>query len=54
VDIMGNPDGVFRPMLTLNGQFPRPMIECNKGDTLVIEVENQSINATSIERHAPK
>jgi FtsP/CotA-like multicopper oxidase with cupredoxin domain len=51
VDIVGNPDGVFRPMLTINGQFPGPMIECNEGDTLVIEVENQSVNATSIHFH---
>jgi FtsP/CotA-like multicopper oxidase with cupredoxin domain len=51
VDIVGNPDGVFRPMLTINGQFPGPMIECNEGDTLVIEVDNQSVNATSLHFH---
>lgn len=51
VDIVGNPDGVFRPMVTINGQFPGPMIECNEGDTLVIEVENQSVNATSLHFH---
>jgi FtsP/CotA-like multicopper oxidase with cupredoxin domain len=50
-DIVGNPDGVFRPMLTINGLFPGPMIECNKGDTLVIDVDNQSVNATSIHFH---
>ncbi|TVY90863.1 Laccase [Lachnellula willkommii] len=33
-DIVGNPDGVFRPMLTINGIFPGPMIECNEGDTI--------------------
>jgi FtsP/CotA-like multicopper oxidase with cupredoxin domain len=51
IDIVGNPDGVFRPMLTINGQFPGPLIECNEGDTLIIEMENQSVNATSIHFH---
>ena len=51
VDIVGNPDGVYRPMLTVNGQFPGPMIECNEGDTIVIEVDNQSVNATSLHFH---
>lgn len=51
VDIVGNPDGVFRPMLTINGQFPGPMIECNEGDTLVIEVENLSANSTALHFH---
>ncbi|KAH8809234.1 multicopper oxidase-domain-containing protein [Xylogone sp. PMI_703] len=51
MDIVANPDGVFRPMLAINGQFPGPMIECNEGDTLVIEVDNQSANATSIHFH---
>ncbi|KAL3421337.1 l-ascorbate oxidase [Phlyctema vagabunda] len=50
-DIVANPDGIFRPMLTINGQFPGPLIECNDGDTLVIEVDNQSINSTSIHFH---
>jgi FtsP/CotA-like multicopper oxidase with cupredoxin domain len=51
VDIVGNPDGVFRPMLSIGGQFPGPMIECNEGDTLVIEVDNQSVNATALHFH---
>jgi FtsP/CotA-like multicopper oxidase with cupredoxin domain len=50
-DIVGNPDGVFRPMVAINGQFPGPLIECNEGDTLVIEVDNQSVNATSLHFH---
>ncbi|KAI9651147.1 hypothetical protein NHQ30_001184 [Ciborinia camelliae] len=50
-DIMANPDGVFRPMITINSQFPGPMIECNEGDTLIIDVDNQSVNATSIHFH---
>jgi FtsP/CotA-like multicopper oxidase with cupredoxin domain len=51
VDIVGNPDGVFREMITINGLFPGPMIECNEGDTIVIDVDNQSINATAIHFH---
>jgi FtsP/CotA-like multicopper oxidase with cupredoxin domain len=51
VNRVGNPDGVYRPMLMINGQFPGPLIEANEGDTLVIEVDNQSDNATSIHFH---
>jgi hypothetical protein len=51
VDIVGNPDGVFRSMITINGLFPGPLIECNEGDTLVIEVENDSVNSTAIHFH---
>lgn len=50
-DITANPDGVFRAMITINSQFPGPMIECNEGDVLVIDVDNQSVNATSIHFH---
>ncbi|KAN0110207.1 multicopper oxidase [Hyaloscypha variabilis] len=51
VNRVGNPDGVYRHMLMINGQFPGPLIEANEGDTLIIEVENQSENATSIHFH---
>ncbi|KIM98959.1 multicopper oxidase [Oidiodendron maius Zn] len=51
IDIVANPDGVFRPLLSIDGQFPGPLIECNEGDTLVIEVDNQSVNATSLHFH---
>lgn len=51
LDRVANPDGVYRPMIMINGKFPGPMIECNEGDTLVIDVDNQSINATSIHFH---
>jgi hypothetical protein len=50
-DIVANPDGVFRPMLVVNGKFPGEMIRCNEGDTIVVNVENQSINATTIHWH---
>jgi FtsP/CotA-like multicopper oxidase with cupredoxin domain len=51
LDRVTNPDGVYRPMITINGKFPGPMIECNEEDTLVIDVDNQSVNATSIHFH---
>lgn len=50
-DISANPDGVFRPMVVINGQFPGPMIVCNEGDTIVVNVKNQAKNATSIHWH---
>ena len=46
-----NPDGVYRPMILINGTFPGPMIECNQGDELIVHVHNHAINATSIHWH---
>lgn len=46
-----NPDGVYRPMILINSQFPGPMIECNEGDTIVVHVDNQAANATSFHWH---
>ncbi|KAF1831512.1 hypothetical protein BDW02DRAFT_556746 [Decorospora gaudefroyi] len=46
-----NPDGVYRPMILINGTFPGPLIECNEGDEIVVHVHNQGINATSIHWH---
>ena len=46
-----NPDGVYRPMMLINDQFPGPLIECNEGDTIVVNVDNQAVNATSIHWH---
>ena len=46
-----NPDGVYRPMKLINNQFPGPLVECNDGDTLVVNVDNQAVNATSIHFH---
>lgn len=51
LDRIANPDGVYRPMIMINGQFPGPLIECNEGDTLVIDVYNQGVNATSMHFH---
>lgn len=47
----GNPDGVFKPMMTINGQFPGPLIEVNEGDTIVVNVENRATNSTAIHWH---
>lgn len=48
---MHNPDGVFRPMILINYQFPGPLIEANEGDTIVVHVDNQATNATAIHWH---
>ncbi|EPE04792.1 l-ascorbate oxidase [Ophiostoma piceae UAMH 11346] len=50
-NIDANPDGVFRPMTVINGKFPGELIRCNEGDTIVVNVENTAINATSIHWH---
>lgn len=50
-DVTANPDGVFRPMMVINGQFPGPMIVCNEGDTVVVTVVNEAKNATAIHWH---
>lgn len=50
-DVTANPDGVFRPMMVINGQFPGPMILCNEGDKVVVNVVNHAKNATSIHWH---
>ena len=46
-----NPDGVYRPMLLVNNQFPGPLLRMNEGDTLRITVINKATNATSIHFH---
>ncbi|KAF7539416.1 hypothetical protein G7054_g2196 [Neopestalotiopsis clavispora] len=47
----GNPDGVFKSMMTINGQFPGPLIEANEGDTIIVNVNNRATNATAIHWH---
>lgn len=34
------PDGVFRDMVVINGQFPGPLIEANWGDMIEVTVHN--------------
>lgn len=50
-DHVHNPDGVYRPMILVNNQFPGPLIEANEGDTIVVHVHNEGINATAIHWH---
>ncbi|TKA52465.1 hypothetical protein B0A55_12988, partial [Friedmanniomyces simplex] len=50
-DQVHNPDGVYRPMMLVNNQFPGPLIEVNEGDTIVVHIDNQAVNATSIHWH---
>ena len=50
-DVKFNPDGVYRPMMVINKQFPGPMIECNEGDTITVHVQNMAVNATSFHWH---
>ena len=50
-DVEHNPDGVYRPMMLINRQFPGPLIECNEGDTIIVHVDNQATNATSFHWH---
>lgn len=37
--------------MVINGQFPGPLLECNDGDTLVIDVHNTGTNSTSLHWH---
>ncbi len=50
-DHVHNPDGVYRPMILVNNQFPGPLVEANEGDTIRVIVDNRAINATSIHWH---
>ncbi|KAI1326277.1 putative multicopper oxidase [Xylariaceae sp. FL0255] len=46
-----SPDGVLRPMMLINNQFPGPLIEVNENDRLVVHVENRASNATALHWH---
>ncbi|QRW11634.1 Multicopper oxidase [Ceratobasidium sp. AG-Ba] len=37
----GAPDGFYRQMLVVNGQYPGPLIEANEGDTIIVHVTNK-------------
>ena len=50
-DVEFNPDGVYRPMMVINNQFPGPLIRANEDDTIVVHVKNQAANATSFHWH---
>ncbi|QRV84926.1 Multicopper oxidase [Ceratobasidium sp. AG-Ba] len=47
----GAPDGYYRPMLVVNGQYPGPLIEANEGDTIVVNVQNDMSVGTTIHWH---
>ncbi|KAJ9627066.1 hypothetical protein H2203_003527 [Taxawa tesnikishii (nom. ined.)] len=46
-----NPDGIYRPMLLINDEFPGPLVEVNEHDTLRITVENRASNSTAFHWH---
>lgn len=47
----GAPDGFHRRMATVNGMYPGPLIEANKGDTIVVHINNQLDRSQSIHWH---
>ncbi|KAI0063945.1 hypothetical protein BV25DRAFT_1801547 [Artomyces pyxidatus] len=49
--VEGAPDGFQRTMLVVNGMYPGPTIEANQGDRLIVNVQNNLPNATSIHWH---
>ncbi|RHZ82311.1 hypothetical protein Glove_109g320 [Diversispora epigaea] len=46
-----SPDGYERPVWTVNGQYPGPLIQANKGDRLVIKVKNNFGDPATIHWH---
>lgn len=46
-----SPDGIYRPMMLINDQFPGPLIEINEGDVLVVKLVNKASNATALHWH---
>ncbi|KAI0152019.1 putative multicopper oxidase [Hypoxylon sp. NC0597] len=51
VDKEGDPDGVVKSLMTINGQFPGPLIEVNEGDVIEVNVHNQASNSTAMHWH---
>ncbi|CAE7189797.1 unnamed protein product [Rhizoctonia solani] len=47
----GSPDGYYRPMLVINGQYPGPTIEANEGDTIIVNVQNDMSVGTTVHWH---
>ena len=46
------PDGVPKQMMTVNGQYPGPTIEANRGDNIQVRVCNRlTTNGTGIHFH---
>ncbi|KAB8226351.1 Cupredoxin [Aspergillus novoparasiticus] len=52
INVTAAPDGVDRPMMLVNGQYPGPTIEAGWGDTVKVHVQNSlESNGTSIHFH---
>ncbi|KAI1132488.1 multicopper oxidase-domain-containing protein [Nemania abortiva] len=47
----GSPDGIHKPMMLINNQFPGPLIEINEGDVVLVKVLNKASNATALHWH---
>ena len=45
--VSASPDGINRPVVGINGQWPCPQIDINIGDELWIDVHNKLHNETS-------
>lgn len=45
------PDGFTRQLSTVNGQYPGPAIEVNKGDRIVMKIHNKLGEPTAIHAH---
>lgn len=50
-NITAAPDGVFRYIFAINGQFPGPVIEVNEGDRVLINVTNELLEPTTMHWH---
>ncbi|CAG8756512.1 29621_t:CDS:1, partial [Racocetra persica] len=46
-----SPDGFKRDIYLINGQFPGPLIEANRDDTIVLNVKNELDEDTTIHSH---
>lgn len=46
--VLANPDGAYvRPTIGINGEWPLPILEANKGDRVIVNVDNQLGNQTT-------
>ncbi|CAG8688893.1 28472_t:CDS:2 [Dentiscutata erythropus] len=45
------PDGFTRPVWTVNGQYPAPILQANMGDRIILNVTNNFGDPTSIHWH---
>ncbi|KAK9331793.1 Cupredoxin [Lipomyces starkeyi] len=50
-EVTGWPDGYNRTLTVINGQFPGPLIEANMGDRLIVNVQNNGVNMTTMHFH---